>query len=57
MKKDTDGDALLDGWEVQHNLNPLAIDTDRDSMLDDWEVGYNLDPINNDANADADVMA
>lgn len=48
---DTDGDGLLDGYEVYvTKTNPLLFDTDGDGMPDGYEVLFNLDPfIKNDS--------
>ena len=53
---DTDGDALLDGYEVLvSKTNPLAVDTDSDGLNDYWEVRYGLDPLTvTSASADSD---
>jgi len=47
IRNDTDGDGLLDGWEIfreyhgSPRLDPTANDTDGDGMGDGWELNYN----------------
>lgn len=47
---DTDGDGMSDGWEVEHQLNPLIDDTnadpDGDDVLNGEEFAFGLDPQN-----------
>jgi len=53
---DTDGDGLLDGFEVlTTTTDPTNIDTDGDLMPDGWEFKFALDPANaSDINDDSD---
>ena len=41
---DSDGDGLVDGVEVTHNMNPLDPDMDRDGVSDGQEVDQGTDP-------------
>ena len=52
---DTDGDGLLDGFEVDTSrTDPLHADTDGDGLPDGWEYDHGLDPLVADAFEDAD---
>lgn len=43
--RDSDGDSLLDGFEVNtSSTNPLAADSDNDTLPDWWEVAQGLNP-------------
>ncbi|MCP5067157.1 MAG: hypothetical protein GY946_11380 [bacterium] len=43
---DTDGDGLLDGFEViRHGTEPDIADTEGDGINDGYEVAYELDPL------------
>lgn len=44
-KKDSDGDGLVDWYEIQLGMNPYAKDSDLDGIDDKWEVSYGLDPL------------
>ena len=47
LNKDTDGDKLLDGQEIEvYNTNPLDKDTDGDYVLDGEEIRISTDPLN-----------
>jgi len=56
-KRDTDGDLLPDGWEVDRGLNPLqhggdaalALDPDADSMSSADELAAGTDPLDGDS--------
>jgi len=56
--EDTDGDGMLDGWEVSNSLNPLIDDSGGDSDSDNLsnldEYTNNTDP--NDSDTDDDGM-
>jgi hypothetical protein len=54
FNKDTDGDGLWDGSEVnEHNTDPLNQDTDRDGLSDGAEVNqYGTNPLNLDTDGD-----
>src|SRR5437667_10152435 len=47
FNRDTDGDGLLDGWEVANHLNPLSVagndgaaaEADGDAIANAWEQG------------------
>ena len=41
---DSDGDGILDGVEVGHNMNPLDPDMDKDGVSDGQEVDQGTDP-------------
>lgn len=53
-ENDTDGDGLLDGWEIYqkyHNnalLDPSTNDTDDDGMPDGWEIHWDTGWVNDD---------
>ena len=53
---DTDGDSLLDGYEVNHHLNPLVNDTnldfDKDGLTNIQEYQLGTDPSNPDSDGD-----
>jgi|GEM_PF-1254361 len=53
---DTDGDTMPDGWEANHNLNPLADDAEDDPDDDELdnlgEYEANTDPHNRDTDSD-----
>jgi len=61
VSSDSDSDGLSDGWEVNHQLNPLnptdgLSDLDGDGMPSGWEMRYGLDPMNpSDASSDSDL--
>ena len=50
---DTDGDAMLDGWEVLYGFNPLSDDSlddpDNDGLPNVYEQFHDSDPTNSDA--------
>ena len=65
INNDTDGDGLLDGWEMApvlpdisqkyHGnpcLDPTTSDTDGDGMPDGWEINWNQGWIGDDGNQD-----
>jgi hypothetical protein len=53
---DSDGDGLLDEWEIVNGLDPGDTDSDDDDMPDGWEVNNNLDPLDGtDASEDPDA--
>lgn len=53
---DTDGDGLVDLFEVTIGTLPNSIDTDTDTINDGYEVNYGLDPLDiNDAGYDKDL--
>ena len=43
--RDTDGDGLDDGREVDHGLSPRLADTDGDGLPDKWELDHGFDPL------------
>jgi len=45
LLRDTDGDGLLDGQEIEAGTNPLNPDTDGDGLLDGDEIAYGRDPL------------
>lgn len=49
---DSDGDTLVDGWEVRHRLDPVSRDTDSDGVSDDEEVAIGSDPRDTDTDGD-----
>jgi uncharacterized protein (DUF2141 family) len=50
---DTDGDGLLDGFEITNGLNPSEGDTDRDGLLDGAEVNvHHSNPLVYDTDGD-----
>ena len=53
---DTDGDGMLDGWEVTHGLNPLvddaSADPDGDTLTNGEEHDLNTDPFSTDSDGD-----
>ncbi len=50
---DTDGDGLLDGYEVDiYHTNPLDPDTDWDGLDDGDEIGQGTDPTDPDTDGD-----
>ena len=62
-EKDTDGDGMLDDWEIQHGLNPndpsdARLDTDNDGLtnIEEYNVkkiyGKSTDPNNADTDSD-----
>jgi alpha-tubulin suppressor-like RCC1 family protein len=52
---DSDGDGLLDGYEVHTSLtDPANPDTDGDGMPDGWELANGLNPLLDDALGDPD---
>ncbi len=53
--QDTDGDGLVDGYEVsEFGSDPLLVDSDSDGMSDKEEDTFGLNPQINDALYDAD---
>ncbi len=52
LKRDTDGDGLPDGLEIDIGLNPRLSDTDHDGLLDGIEVSMGTDPLNRDSDGD-----
>lgn len=54
--KDTDGDSLTDGDEVnKHKTNPLVVDTDEDGLEDGDEVKFGTNPLVADSDKDGIV--
>ncbi|MEI7946967.1 MAG: putative Ig domain-containing protein [bacterium] len=58
LNKDTDGDGLLDGWEVSHGLDPLnaadaSQDADGDGLTNLAEFTNNTDLRNADTDGDS----
>ena len=61
---DSDGDGLLDTFEIHHGFNPLVVDnlsldSDSDGLTDLFEASYGLDPATTDESAqdpDADTL-
>jgi len=51
---DSDGDGLVDWWELDNGMNPTNVDTDADGLPDGWEVEYGTGATNASANLDAD---
>ena len=49
---DSDGDGLLDGYEIHNGLNPMNPDTDGDGLSDSYEVAMSLDATNADCDND-----
>ncbi len=54
---DTDGDLILDGWEIDNSLNPLnasdaALDFDSDNLTNLDEFLYDADPNKSDSDDD-----
>ncbi|MFX1254162.1 MAG: SBBP repeat-containing protein [Promethearchaeota archaeon] len=54
---DTDGDNIPDGWEIDHQLNPLShwdsyVDRDGDGLTNLEEYQLNTDPHNRDTDGD-----
>jgi len=53
---DTDSDGMLDGWEVENNLDPLTDDSsddaDSDGLNNVDEYASNTDPDNPDTDSD-----
>jgi Thermolysin metallopeptidase, alpha-helical domain/Bacterial TSP3 repeat len=57
LNNDTDGDRMLDGWEVSHGLNPHDVsdgsgDPDNDNLINLWESVRFTDPNNSDSDGD-----
>jgi hypothetical protein len=57
LKTDIDSDGMPDGWEVQHELNPLdpsdaALDGDGDGLTNLQEYQAGTDPTNPDTDSD-----
>ncbi|WP_319455684.1 MULTISPECIES: hypothetical protein [unclassified Mycobacterium] len=50
--KDTDGDVLSDGVEVDRGLNPLSADTDGDKLADGEENRLKTNPLVQDTDGD-----
>ena len=44
LNPDTDGDGLLDGFEIDNGYDPTDPDSDDDFLLDGFEVQYGFDP-------------
>lgn len=44
LERDSDGDGLADGEEVEIGASPNHVDTDGDGMPDGWENEYGLNP-------------
>lgn len=49
---DTDGDGLLDRWELSEGFDPFLADSDNDQLSDYWEVFYSTNPFAPDTDAD-----
>jgi uncharacterized protein (DUF2141 family) len=49
---DTDGDGLLDGYEIANGLNPSGSDTDHDGLTDGFEVTNGLSATKSDTDGD-----
>ena len=45
LDKDSDGDGLADGNEVENLTDPRVADTDGDGLPDGWEVANETDPL------------
>jgi len=57
INPDTDGDGMLDGWEIFFKLFPLSDidakkDNDGDGLLNSWEFLNGTNPSNNDTDSD-----
>jgi len=53
---DTDGDGLLDGYEIAHGLLTHNSDTDGDGLSDGYEVANGLNPLDKAGDADGDGL-
>ena len=53
-QKDTDGDGVADGAEIQAGTSPSSDDNDFDGMPDGWETTYGLNPNLADGGLDPD---
>lgn len=53
---DSDGDGVLDGYEIENGTDPTINDTDNDGMPDGWELKYRdkLDATVDDSDCDPD---
>ena len=45
LERDSDGDGLADGEEIEFGTSPNHADTDGDGMPDGWEHDHELDPL------------
>ena len=50
--RDSDGDGLSDGDEIERGTEPLMDDTDRDGLRDGIEINQGLDPLDPDTDDD-----